>query len=359
MQTKLSIIICVHNGEHYIAECIESLCLADYPQWEAIVINDASTDATLDIVESFAQKHANLRCHSLTHNLGPGDARNFGIMLAKGEHIAFLDADDYIDAAVLAEKLRGIDAETDVLISGHFRLYDHGLSAIAIEAGEFSGHAAACLYLRRKFGTWASWIHICRRDHLLRNNCFFASRVYSSDVTFCFKTLYTAAKIIADPTPFYIYRNNNDSITRGDTITPLHLMSLARLHFDLVQITQSKPESEQLRVAFERAINILISDDLPRMENALQKGMHTISLEFFKEFIYYIKYCDTLFSRGVLSVIKSQPCGKKLFNGNDMEFRYSRFWRITNPLRSTAVKISQVLTYIKNKALSRQGENSN
>jgi glycosyltransferase involved in cell wall biosynthesis len=322
MQPKLSIIICVYNGEHYIAECIKSLCLADYPQWEAIVINDASTDSSLDIVESFAQKHTNLHCYSLTHNLGLGDARNFGIMLAKGEYIAFADADDYIDAVVLAEKMRVIDAGTDVLISGHYRLYNHGSSTIAIEIGEFSGHAAACLYLRRKFGTWASWAQIYRRDHVLRNNCLFASRVYSQDVSFCFKTLYTAGKVIADPTPFYTWRCNNDSVTRGDNITPLHLMSLARLHFDLVQITQSKPENEQLRVAFERAINILVSDNLPRMEKSLRQGMHARSLEFFSEFMYYIKCYDTLFCRAVLAIMQNKSYNKK----------HSRFQRIINSL---------------------------
>ncbi|MDR2014146.1 MAG: glycosyltransferase [Azoarcus sp.] len=353
MQTKLSIIICVHNEERYIAECIKNLCLADYPQWEAIIINDASTDTTLDIVESFARKHANLRYYSLTHNLGPGNARNFAIMLAKGEHIAFLDADDYIDAAVLAEKMRVIDAKTDILISGHSRLYDHGPSTIAIEARELSGHAAACLYLMRKFGTWASWIHIYRRDHVLRNNCLFASGFYCEDVIFCFKALYTAEKIIADPTPFYMYRSNNDSITRGDAVTPLHLMSSARLHFDLVQTLQTKPESDELRAAFERACNLLVNEHLPRMIKPLQQGMHEISLEFFREFMYYIKYCDTPFSRGVLSVIQNQSHNKKFLYSNDMGFRHSRSWRITSPLRNTAAWLSRGLVYIKTKASSR------
>jgi glycosyltransferase involved in cell wall biosynthesis len=353
MQTTLSIIICAHNEEHYITECIESLHLEDYPQWEAIIINDASSDTTLDVIEFFERKHTNLRSYSLTHNLGLGNARNFAIMLARGEHIAFLDADDYIDAAVLAEKMRVIDVGTDVLISGHSRLYDHGSSTIAIEAGEFSGHDAACLYLKRKFGTWGSCMHIYRRDHVLRNNCLFVSGFYYEDVTFCFKTLYTAGKVIADPTPFYMYRCNKDGITRGDAVTPLHLMSSARLHFDLVQIMQTKPENDNLRAAFKRACNILLSEHLPRMVKPLQQGMHTTSLEFFREFMHYIECYDTSFPRGVLSVLQSRSCNKKISYSNDMGFRYSRFWRIARPLRNTAAWINRVLTYMKVKASNR------
>ncbi|MCL2161694.1 MAG: glycosyltransferase family 2 protein [Betaproteobacteria bacterium] len=353
MQMKLSIIICVYNEERYISECIESLHLADHPQWEAIVVNDASTDTTLDIIELFARKHTNLRCYSLTHNMRLGNARNFAIMLASGEYIAFLDADDYIDAAVLAEKLRMIDAGTDVLINGHSRLYDHGPSTIAIESGEFSGHAAACLYLRRKFGTWGSCIHIYRRDHVLRNNCLFASGFYYEDVVFCFKALCTAGKVIADPTPFYVYRCNNDGITRGNAATPLHLMSSARLHFDLVHILQTKPEDDKLRVAFARAFNILTEEHLPRMIKSLQQGMHEKSLEFFGEFMHYIKCCDTPFSRDVLAVIQSQSCNKKFTYSNDAGFRYHRFWRIASPLRKTVIWISRVLTRMKVKVLNR------
>jgi len=334
-QPKLSIIICVHNEERYITECIESMHLADHPQWEAIVINDASTDKTLDIINLFAQKHANLRCYSLTHNMGLGNARNFAIMLAKGEYIAFLDADDYIDAAILAEKMRVIDAGADVLISGHSRLYDHGPTAIVLNAGEFFGHTAACLYLRRKFGSWASWVHIYRRDHVLQNNCLFASGVYSQDVTFCFKTLYAAGKVITDPTPFYMYRCNNNSVTRGGTITPLHLMSMVRLHFDLVQILQAKPESDQLRAAFTRAWDFLIQESLPRMEKALQQGMHEQSPEFFGEFMHYVKCYDTPFSRAALSVIQSRPC----LYSNDMGSRVSLLWRIKNSLRNAVRRI--------------------
>ncbi|MCL1825696.1 MAG: glycosyltransferase [Betaproteobacteria bacterium] len=355
MQTKLSIIICAHNEESFIAECIESLHLTDHPQWEVIVINDASTDTTLDIVESFAQKHTNLRCHSLTHNVRPGNARNFAIMLARGEHITFLDADDYIDAAVLAEKVKMIDAGTDVFTSGHTRLFNHGLSTIAIEPGEFSGDTAACLFLMRKFRTWGSCIHIYRRSHVLQNNCLFASGVYYGDVVFCFNALYTARKVIVDPAPYYVYRCNNDSVTRFSVATPLHLMSSARLHFDLVQIIQTKPESDKLCAAFAKACNILAKEHLQDMAEPLQQGMHETSLEFFRTFIHYIKCCDTPFSRGVLAAIQSQP-DKKFLCSDDMSIWFSLSRRIRIIRFRIIFWLSRVLLKIKSQVLNRPGK---
>jgi glycosyltransferase involved in cell wall biosynthesis len=127
MQTELSIIICAHNEERHIAECIESLHLADHPQWEAIIINDASTDATLDVIELFAQKHINLRCYSLTHNMGTGNARNFAIMLAKGEYIAFLDHENNASSPTVQYWKHG--ANHNLFEQQYFRKVDQGSSA--------------------------------------------------------------------------------------------------------------------------------------------------------------------------------------------------------------------------------------
>jgi len=336
-QPKLSIIICAHNAAPYIAECIASLCLADHPDWEAIVVNDASTDKTPDIVGAFAKKHANLHCHSLTHNVGPGNARNLALMLlAKGEYIAFVDADDYIDAATLAGKINtAADSGTDVLISGHFRLYDHGLSLKAIEAGEFSGPTGACLYLTRTFRTWGACMTLYRRDHLLRNRCLFVPWHYYEDVVFCFHALHAALKVVAEPAPYYTYRCNNVGITKGKTATPLHLMSSARLYFDLVTMLRTKPESDLLQAAFTKACDILVSEHLPRMVPPLRQGLHTTSSEFFRTFMYYIGCCDTPFSRAVFQVIqKNMPeneADAKINETIKKRLAYRLFCTLINP----------------------------
>jgi glycosyltransferase involved in cell wall biosynthesis len=89
----VSVIIPAYNAERYIARTLESVLSQTYKNIEVLVTNDGSTDQTVEIVESFAEKDSRTR---ILHqpNLGPSAARNCGIQSSKGEFIAFIDADD-------------------------------------------------------------------------------------------------------------------------------------------------------------------------------------------------------------------------------------------------------------------------
>ncbi len=88
----ISIIIPCYNGERLVAEAIESALGQTYPQTEVIVIDDGSTDRSLDVIKSFGDR---IR-HETGPNRGACAARNRGIELAQGEVIQFLDADDVL-----------------------------------------------------------------------------------------------------------------------------------------------------------------------------------------------------------------------------------------------------------------------
>jgi glycosyltransferase involved in cell wall biosynthesis len=86
----ISCIVPVFNGERYLREALDSIFAQTYPRLEVIVVDDGSTDDTATLVAAFAD-----RVHSLRQsNQGPAAARNLGLGAAKGEFIAFLDADD-------------------------------------------------------------------------------------------------------------------------------------------------------------------------------------------------------------------------------------------------------------------------
>ena len=91
---KLSIIIPVFNAEMYLHECLASVLTQDaFEDLEVICIDDGSKDSSKDILAFWAGKDARVKVLSQT-NQGPGGARNAGLAVAKGEYIAFLDADD-------------------------------------------------------------------------------------------------------------------------------------------------------------------------------------------------------------------------------------------------------------------------
>ena len=98
---KLSVIIPLFNSGHFLSRCIGSLLNQDIDtkEYEILIINDGSTDNSLNIALEFADKHPNVFVHNKA-NGGVGSARNKGMSLAIGEYIYFIDPDDYILANV-------------------------------------------------------------------------------------------------------------------------------------------------------------------------------------------------------------------------------------------------------------------
>ena len=91
---KVSIITAVYNSENYIRDTILSVQAQTYSDWEMIIVDDASTDHTADIVAEFAEKDKRIILIKQKSNIGAGAARTLAVKQAKGRYIAYLDADD-------------------------------------------------------------------------------------------------------------------------------------------------------------------------------------------------------------------------------------------------------------------------
>jgi len=102
----VSIIIPTFNSEKFISEAILSVQKQSYLNWEIILIDDCSTDATLSIVSKIALNEKRIKHFKLAVNSGTGVARNAALASAKGKYIAFLDADDLWKPNKLALQLR-------------------------------------------------------------------------------------------------------------------------------------------------------------------------------------------------------------------------------------------------------------
>lgn len=94
---KLSIVIPVYNVEKYIARCLDSMLdqNLDQQEYEIIIVNDGSTDSSLEIALSYAKRNAQISVHN-KENGGAGSARNYGMDRAQGKYIYFIDPDDYL-----------------------------------------------------------------------------------------------------------------------------------------------------------------------------------------------------------------------------------------------------------------------
>ena len=96
MEALISIIIPVYNVEKYLEECIESCINQTYRNIEIILINDGSTDNSLEICQKYANVDNRIIVKSIS-NSGVAHARNVGIGVSKGDYITFIDSDDFVD----------------------------------------------------------------------------------------------------------------------------------------------------------------------------------------------------------------------------------------------------------------------
>lgn len=89
----ISVIIPVYNVEKYLSACLDSLLAQTYPRWQAVCVNDCSTDGSLQILRKYAAKDSRFVVVE-QNNQGMSMARNNGLKQATGDWIYFLDSDD-------------------------------------------------------------------------------------------------------------------------------------------------------------------------------------------------------------------------------------------------------------------------
>ncbi len=90
----VSVIIPVYNAEKYIDKTIQSVLAQTYKDYEIVLINDCSKDNSLKKIETYAENNTCIKVYTLEQNSGAAVARNYGLEMAQGRYIAFLDSDD-------------------------------------------------------------------------------------------------------------------------------------------------------------------------------------------------------------------------------------------------------------------------
>ncbi len=115
------------NSEAFISETINSVINQTYKNWELLLIDDCSTDNTIDIVEQIIAKHPNIKLIKNETNSGAAISRNKGIEASQGNYIAFLDGDDLWKPEKLAKQLAFMQAENcDVCFCSYEQIDEGG-----------------------------------------------------------------------------------------------------------------------------------------------------------------------------------------------------------------------------------------
>lgn len=111
MNDLVSIVIPVHNAEKFISDTVASVKSQTHKNWELILVDDGSTDKSLELLRDYEEKLENVKVVHLEESVGAARARNAGNKVATGRYLTFLDADDLWDPEKLEIQIRFMEEE--------------------------------------------------------------------------------------------------------------------------------------------------------------------------------------------------------------------------------------------------------
>ena len=217
MNTKVSFVVAVYNVAPYVGECVRSLCGQTMDDIEIVIVDDGSTDNSLEIVqqvlEEFPQRKDQTKIIRHEHNMDVPQTRWDGIMAASGEYTIIVDGDDFPDTR-MAEKLydKAVATDADMVVCDHW-LYTPTSKKVRVMApnGEDS-LKSDIINLNVPVNTWCKLI---RRSVYTDNDIVWPAKGYADDVVISTVTAYYSKRIAYVAEPLYHYRYNPKSYSRG------------------------------------------------------------------------------------------------------------------------------------------------
>lgn len=211
---KVSVIIATYNTANYLAECLDSIFSQTLRDIEVVLIDDGSTDDTESVIKKYKQKYENLVTR-YQENQGAGIARNYGIALANGEYMVFMDPDDKYPNKDCLERMYLAAKEHDVLIcGGNILTNDNGVIGSGYRAGEGDMHCSRnkVIEIKDYFYLVGHTRYLFKIELIKENDILYAGYLRYEDQVFTVKALGTAGRFYELDYPVYEYRVNHKEI---------------------------------------------------------------------------------------------------------------------------------------------------
>ena len=224
----VSVIVPVYNTKLYLRRCVESLLCQSYKQLEVILVDDGSTDGTSALCDGLQAEDG--RIHVVhKKNAGQGLARNDGIAIARGEYIAFVDSDDYMENnsyEVILNKM--LESGADLCAFGYLQQDNDGkvLSQANVTRNIYDEEDIRSKFVLHFFGDSmeddnlrgvSSCMSVYRSDIIRDHEISFQSEreIFSEDTLFNLDYCYYAGSVITISDVLYHYCLKEDSFTKG------------------------------------------------------------------------------------------------------------------------------------------------
>lgn len=220
---KISVIMPVYNSSKHLDKCISSVINQTFTDWELIMIDDGSTDKSLEILEKYRTNNKKLRIVSGV-NCGCGGALNKGLNLAEGEFIAFVDGDDYMMPTMLQTLYENmITSDSDIVRCSSSSLFLGKIIGPALNDCTCSYKNKTEIYPKEDKSfvfneTACYWNKLYKRE--LFDNIRFPERTNWEDLAVIRPVLAASNKILYLRNKEYMYRANFSGVTAEGFKTP-------------------------------------------------------------------------------------------------------------------------------------------
>lgn len=213
-EISISIIIPVYNVERYLPVCLESIVQQSIEDFEAILVDDGSTDGSGKICDEYAARYPQFRViHQENH--GVAFTRNRGVSESKGEYILFLDSDDFLVPDSIPRLLElTSDNNLDILGFSLINVTEE-CNESPIKQSEMQDHVEVMSgfeYMARNNYVAQVWWYIVRRELIVENDIKFPVGHMLEDAAFNVRLFSRAQRMAQVPNAIYCYRQRSESI---------------------------------------------------------------------------------------------------------------------------------------------------
>lgn len=218
MNPKISVIVPVYNVEKYLSRCLKSLLAQTFKDFEIILVDDGSTDRSAKICDVYAKKYEIIKVFHKA-NRGQGAARNFGVKMAQGEFVNFVDSDDYVNPRYLEILLKGVE-NADISVVDFVEVYDgkqiHVIKDFNINIDIYTSENALSQILYQQFHDVAPW-GILIPKNIVEKNPFPVGKLFEDYfITYKYYLHVKKVSFIRIPLYYYFIRNNSTMTIRDD-----------------------------------------------------------------------------------------------------------------------------------------------
>lgn len=294
MNPVVSVIMPNYNNEAYIEIAIRSVLEQSYQNFELLVVDDCSTDSSLDIATRIANAHSNIKILIQTKNAGPARARNVGMENAKGKYIIFFDADDVMMEGRLDHtvKIFSENPEVNMIFGSYMAINEEGqLLNRELYFPNYLNNDNILLHELKRNYLWTAFGAI--RREIAEKYRFDETLPSSEDYDYFLKLVYEGYQYYFHPKPIIQYRiHDNNSSAKMDkslnaTRTILNKYNFIELYERLVKTCTPK----EIYNSF--AVVCLIKQDYVKGIEMVKKALQYKGTE--------LDELESLFNAGVLS----------------------------------------------------------